>query len=255
MQYLWLSRNNIFEVDDRAFIGLNALHRLDISHNVLTTAPSLVDLRSTIQSLDLSWNRIISIDDSYFYLCISLAGVHLDMNLINDFPSIHSISKSLARISLEGNNISLANSMYGIYFPRLDYLHLGNNQIESYCFPPQHFAPRLSEVYLQNNKLSEIQFSHVTSHSRQADIFLDGNPWHCNNTLGWTEQCVPKMDSNMYCMGWLTLHGMICTSPLVAQGMTPKEAGGEMLCIQSMLSSCNGFYISDSSWTILTDRD
>ena len=123
--------------------------------------------------------------------------------------------------------------MYGIYFPRVVALHLGKNKIENYCFPPRHFAPQLSKLFLQNNKLSEIQFSHVASHCQQVEIFLDGNPWHCNNTLGWAEQCVLTVDSNMYCMGSLTLRGMICTSPLVVQGLTPNEAGGDICRIKT----------------------
>ena len=49
---------------------------------------------------------------------------------------------------------------------------------------------------------------HVKSHSQQAEIFLGGNTWYCNNALGWTEQCELEMNSNMYCMEWLALHHM-----------------------------------------------
>ena len=151
------------------------------------------------------------------------------MNQINDCPSMHSISSTIAILSLEGNNISLFNPIRGSYFPRLMDLQLAYNQIENYCFPPWQVAPKLSGVYLRNNKLSEIHFLHVKSHIRQAEIYLDGNPWHCNNVLGWTEQCVLKADSSLYCIEWLTLRNMICTSPPEAQGLTPKEAGGYIL--------------------------
>ena len=211
-----------------AFIGLNALYKLDISHNLLTSAPSLVDLRSTLQTLNLSFNKIVSIGDSYFYLCLDIFDINLAMNRITNFPNMKAIANTIEIISLENNNISLVNPIYGIYFPRLYVLHLGNNHVENYCFPPRHFAPRLFQVYLQNNKLSEIQFSHITSHAQQAEIFLGGNPWHCNNALGWTEQCELEMDSNMYCMEWLTLHHIICTRPPTAQGKTPKEAGEDI---------------------------
>ena len=212
-----------------AFSGLNTLNWLDISHNQLTSAPSLVHLRSTLRMLDLSRNKILSIGDSYFLLCINIANINLDMNQLKDFPSMQSISSTIIKLSLEGNNISLVDPIHGSYFPRLKDLQLAHNQIEVYCFPPRNIAPQLSDVYLQNNKLSEIQFSHVKSHTRQAQLFLGGNPWHCNNALGWTGQCVLETDSSLYCMEWLTLHGMICTSPLGAQGMTPKEAGGDVL--------------------------
>ena len=255
LQHLRLSRNNIFELHGMAFSGLNVLHSLFISHNLLTYAPSLVGVRCTLQVLDLSWNRIISIGDSYFNLCIDIADIDLSMNQITDFPSLRSISKSLVTISLEGNNISLVDPMYGIYFPRLEFLHLGNNQIENYCFPPRQFAPRLSQVYLMNTKLSVIQFSHVNSRAQQAEIFLRDNPWHCNDALGWTKQCVLEKDSVMYCMEWLTVNHMICTIPLAVQGLTPKEAGVDMLCHITHFISLQRFLYSESSGTIPTNKD
>ena len=75
LQILRLSENDIFGIHEMAFIGLDTLYELDISHNLLTTDPSLVGLISTLQSLDLSWNRIISFGNSYFHLCINIANV------------------------------------------------------------------------------------------------------------------------------------------------------------------------------------
>ena len=197
LQSLRLSGNNIFKIHDKAFNGLNTLGNLDISINQLTSAPSLIDLRATLEVLNLSRNRIISIGDSYFYLCIKISEIYLDLNRILVLPNIQAISKGIVSFSLEGNNISLVNPMYGIYFPRLRMLHLARNQIESYCFPPRHFAPRLSIVFLDNNKLSGIHFPSVKSHSTQTKIFLQGNPWHCNSNLGWTEQCELQQKTNV----------------------------------------------------------
>ena len=227
-QSLRLCKNNIFDIHDTTFSGLDALKRLDISSNLLTSAPSLANIRSTLQHLDLSRNMIISIDNSYFYLCNKISEINLGLNQIIDFPNMQAISNSIVRFSLEANNISLVNPMYDIYFPKLHAMQLAHNQIENYCFPPMRFAPRLSEVYLQYKKLSRIHFSHVKSHLNQAEIYLLGNPWHCDNSLGGTEQCIEEDQSHMYCMNWLVVQNMICISPQEAQGMTPKEAGEDI---------------------------
>ena len=57
-QVLLLSRNEIVKIHQMAFHGLSKLEELDISHNQLTMAPSLLYVKNTLQILDVSWNKI-----------------------------------------------------------------------------------------------------------------------------------------------------------------------------------------------------
>ena len=211
-----------------ALHGLNTLEKLDISQNKLHRAPFISSVKNTILNLDLSRNEITHISDTYFHSFKKIRNIFLDHNQLIQFPNLEYISKSIIVVSLGSNNISNVIPMYGIRFPRLETLLLENNQIRNFCFPPVNVAPRLHVVGLQSNSLQRIDFSDTQSSRKQVVyVFLGHNPWHCNGSLGWTQQCTPETGMNaMLCLEWIRLQGMICASPPGTQGLTPKEAGG-----------------------------
>ena len=224
-QHLFLSSNNIDFIDRFAFKGLESLTTLDISNNRLTTAPSLLEVKSTLQTLNLKWNYIKYIEDSYFDSCRDIATINIGFNELNQFPSIQNIAKTIFNFRVSSNNISDANFIYGNSFPKLASLSFGSNQIGSFCPPPTKFVPRLRTMNLQSNKLSRIQFQNE-SLQRELHVLLANNPWHCNGSLGWTQQCEIKPGWSMIvCMELLFLKDMVCESPSEARGLTPKEAG------------------------------
>ena len=225
-QELYLQRNSIHRIHPFAFKGLKILYKLDISSNKLTSVPPLMDVKSTLQKLYLSWNYIKHIEDSYFDLCVNIKHIHIGFNKLTQFPSIQNIAKTIATFEIEHNNISNANFIYGTYFPKLESLKLESNQIREFCPPPGKFAPRLNTTYLQSNKLSMIHFPDE-SHRLQLYVLLENNQWHCGGFLGWIQQCEleDEVQNIMACMGWLVLMGMVCESPLEAQGLIPNEAG------------------------------
>ena len=226
LQTLWLRRNEMSDIHDLAFNGLSRLRKLDVSVNKLIQAPSLSCIGSSLEELNLSWNKIGHINGSYFDSCKNIKLVFLDKNQLVEIPNIRSIAKTVSLLSLGGNSISSGISMYGIQFPRLQTLQLSYNQITSFCLPPKYFAPSLREIYLQSNNLSSISFSHADASDRiDVYISLELNPWHCNESLGWTEKCLHGKRYKMLSMGWLTVNRMICASPANVTGLSPNEAG------------------------------
>ena len=228
LQDLYLASNNIDLIDHFAFRGLKSLTTLDISNNRLTRAPSLAEVKSTLQKLNLKWNYIKHIEDSYFDFCRNLAQIYMGFNELNQFPNVQNIAKTIHIFSVVSNNISHANFIYRKSFPKLAHLDLESNQIGSYCPPPRQFTPQLRFINLQSNKLSRIHFKNE-SREWEVHVFLANNPWHCNGALGWTRRCeispnIPNVII-MKCMGWLFLKDMVCESPLEYQGLTPMEAG------------------------------
>ena len=211
-----------------AFNGLRTLDKLDISHNRLNKAPFISSVKNTLLRLDLSWNGISHISDTYFHSCKKIRNIFLNNNHLIAIPNFRYVSKSITFLNLATNNITNVIPIYGIRFPRLQTWILEANQIRSFCFPPVYFVPRIKQVGLQLNNLQRICFSHANSpRRREVMIYLGHNPWHCNGSLDWTQQCTKDADLNMMtCMEWLIVQGMICASPPEAQGLTPKEAGG-----------------------------
>ena len=209
-----------------AFRGLNKLEELDISRNQLTMAPSLLYVKSTLHILDVSWNKITHISDTYFNLCRKINMIYLGFNQLTEIPNVQTVSQTIIFLSLASNNISDVKPIYGTIFPMLQILYLSLNQIRSFCLPPVKFAPRLREVSLESNNLSMMYFAYANgSWSFQVRVYLVHNPWHCNGSLYWTQQCTQWGYDFLKCMWWLLINGMVCASPLEAQGLIPKEEG------------------------------
>ena len=135
---------------------------------------------------------------------------------------------------------SNAIPMYGIRFPRLQTLNMAGNQIKGFCFPPVNFAPKVEIVISDSNYLQVIYLSGAHNpRYHKVYIYLNNNPWHCNGSLGWAQQCIQEAHLNtMMCLEWLVVQGMICASPPGAQGLTPKEAGGKYIS-KSYPCKCN----------------
>ena len=225
-QDLSLPDNKIDSIHRFAFKGLKTLRVLDLSWNQLTSAPSLAEVESTLQKLNLKRNYIKHIKDSYFDFCMNIEYIDIGFNELKAFPSMQNIAKSIVIFGVEGNNISEANFVYGNSFTKLKNLMLGSNPIRRFCPPPGKFAPRLRALFLVSCDLSMIHFPNE-SHRQEVQVHLENNPWHCNGSLGWTQQCQlrDEMNNVIVCMEWLFLRDMVCESPKEARGLTPKEAG------------------------------
>ena len=183
-------------------------------------------MKNTLQILDVSWNKITYTGDTYFNLCQKINMIFLGCNQLTEIPNVQNISQTIMYLSFASNNISDVKCIYEINFPKLVILCPAENQITGFCLPPVKFAPRLRHVSLESNNLSMIDFSHVNdSRSLQVKVLLAYNPWHCNDSLYWIQQCTQRKLDSLNCMQWLLVDGMVCSSPLQAQGLIPKEAG------------------------------
>ena len=203
---------------------MTVLEILDISHNSLISAPSILGLKLTLRALILSWNNISDINEAYFKSCHRLRTIELNGNQLNVIPNIKGVVHTLRYLKLAVNNITDAKPLYNVHMPYLRALDIHSNQIKSFCFPS--VTPYLQEVNLSSNRLSMLYFSQLNATSlTEVRGSLEHNPWHCNGSLGWTEQCISQHQGYMLCMGWLFAKEIICTSPQEVQDLTAREAG------------------------------
>ena len=227
-QHLTLSSNVIYKIDEQAFTGLHALRILDISHNLLVSAPSIIDVKDTLETLDLSWNKLSIISESYFDSCNYMKSIIIAGNQLSIMPNIKGASTTLRQLVLASNNISDAKPLHNIRLPYLRSLDLHSNQIDNFCFPSM--IPYLDVVSLSSNRLSYLHFSQLNvTWSQMIHVFLKNNPWHCNGSLGWTKNCIAYTNDYMLCMGWFLTEPIMCTSPRDVQGLTATEAGKYIL--------------------------
>ena len=227
VDHIHLTGNNINFTHHYAFRGLKTLHKLDMSNNELTSAPSLAEAKFTLRVLDLGRNSIKHIEDSYFNSFKRITHIELGHNELTQFPNLRNIAKTVVVLRVDGNRLTNANFMYGNRFPKLENLFLESNQIREFCIPPGNIVPRLYSIFLQSNNLSSLHFP-GDSQRKSIDVRLENNPWHCDGSLGWIQHCQIQDERGFFmaiieCMGWLFLWGMVCESPLEMQGLTPKE--------------------------------
>ena len=241
-QILSLVYNEIFKIHPFAFKDLNALVTLDISHNQLTSAPTIECVKTTLRDLNLAWNYIKSISDAYFDSGMKLATLQIGCNQLIDIPNIQNIARTLRLISVGCNNISNVQPLYGIYFPRLQDVNLESNQIKSFCFPPVDFVPNLRRINLSANNLSRIQFYYPNRRrSGTVDISLGNNPWNCNASMGWIKNCAQEHFGIMLCMGRLVVRDMICSRQQEVHDGISKGSGRDMVLYKiSMIAWVNG---------------
>ena len=219
-----LSVNDIYKIDQHAFEGMTVLETLDISNNSLISAPSILGLKLTLQTLILSWNNISVIHDAYFESCHCLEAIELNGNQLNVIPNVKGVAHTLRYLRLAFNNITDAKPLYNVHMPYLKTLDLHTNQIKSFCFPS--VTPYLQGISLSSNRLSMLYFSQFNATSlNEVQGSLEHNPWHCNGSLGWTKQCMSQPQGYMLCMGWLFTKEIVCTSPLEVQDLAAREAG------------------------------
>ena len=182
--------NSIYKIDQLAFKGLHVLRKLAFSHNLLTSAPSIVDVKDTLQLLDLSWNDISNIRKLYFDSCYNMRRIYIHHNQLNIIPNLQGVSTTLQNLEVGANNISDAKSLYNIPLPKLRHVSLDSNQITKFCFPP--ITRHLQMVSLSSNRLSLLRFSQLNASNHQkVSVALSCNPWHCNGSLEWTQRCIP----------------------------------------------------------------
>ena len=145
-QQLYLAQNNINFTHQYAFRGLKTLHTLDMTHNQLTSAPSLADAKFNLRVLKLTWNSIKHIRESYFKSFISITDIDIGNNELIQLPNLQNIAKTIVAFRVDGNRLSNANFIYGNRFPKLENLNLQSNQIRVFCPPPRKHCTTITFV-------------------------------------------------------------------------------------------------------------
>ena len=97
-QTLNLAYNEISKIHPFAFKDLNALVRLNISYNKLTSVPTIECVKPTPRDLNLAWNHIKLISDTYFDSGMKLTILESGCDQLIDIPNMRYIARILQLI-------------------------------------------------------------------------------------------------------------------------------------------------------------
>ncbi|XP_066286522.1 biglycan-like isoform X1 [Branchiostoma lanceolatum] len=214
-----LQHNNISTVNETAFyranvFTLSSLHTIDLSYNVLTSVPAVLQDGSLpgLLNLNLQHNKITGISANAFFAVINngllsldlsnnlIEEVHLEafrgtapvingtldlsFNKIKTFPVLSTLN-SVITVNLEGNQITEvpehALPNYEAFPFSVSHVYLQNNSIR--LVHNNSFHPDMKVLYLHNNELRDFPGFELWRLTELENLTLNDNPWGCCNDL------------------------------------------------------------------------
>ena len=180
VQIIIVHKNPVAAIHSAAFQCLTHLTTLSINSPLLRMAPSLQDIRQSLTILVLAHSKVKSGPDYLNGAHIQTLWLqHCDLTAIP--ASIDSLVSSLRRLDISDNYVTTLKPLHGVHFDKLSTLSLHRNSIV-HIDSERLFLPPLCVVYLQHNLLTTLS---EPNNSGALTAFLEGNPWHCNASLGW----------------------------------------------------------------------
>ncbi|XP_057303689.1 insulin-like growth factor-binding protein complex acid labile subunit isoform X2 [Hydractinia symbiolongicarpus] len=163
---LYLSGNNITQITNFTFFGLQNLTTLYLDDNRLKEIPTDAFLHlSKLEWLHLRRNQLTSIDIDGFRGLKQIKHIYLTSNLLKNMNKVFQHSKSLVQLNLNDNRIEHITKTLFEGLEKLKYLNLDNNTISDIYGGAFIKLPSLEKLYLRHNKLTKIDeddFAHAT---------------------------------------------------------------------------------------------
>ena len=162
---LFLSGNNISEINKNAFKSFTKVEELDLSHNKLKEDQIVkaVCFNAPLKNLHLDLNPIGNISSSTFDCSNS--------------TSTKAIQMTLSNLTMSGCDIQHIENHTFVEFRKLNTLNLNENNLSSLIFL-EHLSTKLSFLHVAYNQLEDISiFNESPSHVESLiQLSLDGNP-------------------------------------------------------------------------------
>ena len=115
-QILRVYSANFSKIHQNACRGLTSLRHLLIYGTALKHAPSLTNIRSTLESLNLASNNIASIPPRYFDNCSQINYISLKRNQLPVLPDLFGVAHSVVTLLFRHNQISDIGNLYKYHF-------------------------------------------------------------------------------------------------------------------------------------------
>ena len=152
-----LSKNNLTHLENKIFMHLRNLEKLDLSGNQISSVHdgAFEEISRNISSVDLSYNKIEEFNESHLIaltknLSADLLIVNLENNCISKISQINSTifgNEKIKLLNLQNNKIKSFESSK----LQINELKLNNNQLEKLLF-----IPTVKFLEVNNNKLKEL---------------------------------------------------------------------------------------------------
>lgn len=179
--HLNLSMNALTQLDDKSFVGLTNLLVLFLSENqILNIQPNTFAHLQSIHRIDLGWNKLKTLSGNIFGAqVLPLQKLFIQKNNIETIQPRTFVSvPNIDFLSLAHNRIRQLDDNLFEPLTNLKKIHLQDNQIAE--LPKKVFddISRVNELQIKHNKLSFLPASRSVF-SNLEKVAVEGNPWQC----------------------------------------------------------------------------
>lgn len=173
--YVKIARNYISRIGDNAFVDQQALIKLDLHGNRLTSVPRAIRHLPNLRQLNLGANLIRSINPEDFSRNTNLEFLILRNNYIQEFPT--HLPQNLVKLSLVHNQISSVGDATRL--SNLILLRLDDNQLTDIPNAHNNISSTVQELTLCTNKLTSASVNRPSALGGLTNLRrlrLSGNP-------------------------------------------------------------------------------
>ena len=233
-QNIWLTKLNIYQIDEMAFVGIHSLRTIRLEETSLTTMPPLAPLKPTLEGLFLSANNISFVPKNYFLGFQKLHTLKMWNNNLCLIPDTTPLRHTIIYVNLGANKIrSISGGLIGTIYPHIKYIHLGYNDIHTFDWEVMSFWPALHFLNLRYNNIVNLPTSYPMSDGRNCsgenpNVILDFtfNPTHCGEAVKYiiSRRAIHFAEMNS-CVRIIDLGHIVCASPAELRGRNLDEFG------------------------------
>ena len=192
LQEIYLRVPPLAYINPNAFWGLVTLETLRITGTKLRKMPPLSSLSCSLEHLDFG-NNLIS--NSGFILTekfCKLKYLSLSCNRLTFVPNLRHVALSLTYLNLSFNCLESLYKLYQVQFIKLRELVLYKTCLKHISLVNLSMSMLLRLDISRNwitimepidNLNLDIELWNTSDH--RLSLLLDGNPWHCNDSLAW----------------------------------------------------------------------
>jgi Leucine-rich repeat (LRR) protein len=174
---LYLTYNNLTNLDKDIFSGLTQLQKLDLSKNKLTSLDKeLFSGLTQLQKLDLSKNKLTSLDKELFSGLTQLQKLYLwNNNLTQLDKNLFKNNTQLQELYLEDNKLTHLDKDLFKYNTQLRILSLGDNNLTHLDKELFSGLTQLEGLPLKNNNLTHLDKDIFSGLTQLQNLDLYGN--------------------------------------------------------------------------------
>ncbi|PIK57266.1 hypothetical protein BSL78_05836 [Apostichopus japonicus] len=245
--HLDISSNAIVDVQPGAFMGLDNVVSIYLSHNHITILPEMIfySVKDTIEQIHLNRNNLFEIGEGTFSNLTKLSALFLGHNRLTDLsPNLFMDLSALLLIHLNSNQLTRipnglfeplhhlkildlsSNSIVDIYpwvFPfSSETINLANNRLQSIPRPlSSESLMELSTLDIRINEISDA--TNVTYFIHETDnLLLDGNPFRCDCSFNDVREWIQRDETLRTSCTW-TCVNTVTMEIVLARTLKPED--------------------------------